>query len=49
MASGRGSMENGTENGRLLHKSEPQFAPVEAKVDFAGLSPPELTENKLMA
>ena len=26
--------ENGTENGRPLHKCEPEFAPVEAMVDF---------------
>ena len=41
--------ENGTENGRPLHKFEPEFAPVEAKVDFAGPTPPELTADTLMA
>jgi len=41
--------ENGTENRRPLHKSEPEFALVEAKVDFAGPTPPELTSDTLMA
>lgn len=50
--------ETGTINGRLLHyKSEPVtkqyksnivFAPVAAKVDFAGPAPPELTADTLM-
>ena len=49
----------GTENGRNLHyKSESAtkqdknnivFEPVEAQVDFAGPTPPELTADTLMA